>query len=307
MPPTPGADHVDRDLVLRELGDLVLERLQRAGHVRLEHQRQLGDERAALLVEDRLQRELLAAAAGLLLELEARRALAGELARLAVVLDDAHELARLGDGVEAEHLDRLGRAGLLDAGALEVVHGADAAPVGAGHDGVADPAACRAGRARSRRRRGPGSSLDSMTWPDASASGLALSSSTSATSRIDSSSSSRFCLRLGRDVDEHRLAAPLLRLQAEVGHLGADAVGLRALLVDLVDRDQHRDLGGLRVVDRLAGLRHHAVVGRDHDHRDVGDLAAAGAHGGERLVARGVQEGDRLAVVAAPGRRRCAG
>ena len=42
----------------------------------------------------------------------------------------------------------------------------------------------------------PGSSLDSMTWPDASASGLALSSSTSATSRIDSIRSSRFCLVL---------------------------------------------------------------------------------------------------------------
>ena len=48
------------------------------------------------------------------------------------------------------------------------------------------------------------------------------------------------------------------------------------------------------MVDRLAGLRHHAVVGGDDDDRDVGHLGAAGAHGGERLVARGVEEGDRL-------------
>ena len=65
----------------------------------------------AALVEDRRQRALDAAAAGLLLELEPVGALAGERAGLAVVLDDAHELAGLGHGVEAEHLDRLGRPG----------------------------------------------------------------------------------------------------------------------------------------------------------------------------------------------------
>ena len=125
-------------------------------------------------------------------------------------------------------------------------------------------------------------------------SGLALSSSTSDEQDDRLEQVLEVLLRLGRDVDEHRLAAPLLRLQAELGHLGADAVGLRALLVDLVDRDEDRDAGGLRVVDRLAGLRHHAVVGRDDDDRDVGHLGAAGAHGGERLVARRVEEGDRL-------------
>ena len=53
--------------------------------------------------------------------------------------------------------------------------------------------------------------------------------------------------------------------------------------------------GGLGVVDGLDGLRHDAVVGRDHEHRDVRDLGAAGAQRGERLVARGVEERD-LAV-----------
>ena len=81
------------------------------------------------------------------------------------------------------------------------------------------------------------------------------------------------------------------------GELGADPVGLRALLVDLVDRDQDRHVGGPGVVDRLVGLRHDAVVGGDDDHRDVGDLGAAGAHRGEGLVAGGVEEGDRLVVV----------
>ena len=77
-------------------------------------------------------------AARLRLALEAEAALAGELARPAVVLDHAHVLARLGHGVEAEHLDRLGRRRLLDLAALVVVQRAHAAPVGAGDERVAD-------------------------------------------------------------------------------------------------------------------------------------------------------------------------
>ena len=47
--------------------------------------------------------------------------------------------------------------------------------------------------------------------------------------------------------------------------------------------------------DRLGGLRHHAVVGRHHQHHDVGDLGAARAHLAERGVARRVDEGHRMA------------
>ena len=75
---------------------------------------------------------------------------------------------------------------------------------------------------------------------------------------------------LGRDVNELGVATPLDRLQPELGHLGADAVGLSALLVDLVDGDQHRHAGLLGVVDGLLGLRLDAVIGRDDDHGDVG-------------------------------------
>jgi hypothetical protein len=82
--------------------------------------------------------------------------LARELARLAVVLDHADELAGLGDAVEAEDLDRLAGAGLLDLVALVVVHRADAAPVGAGHDVVADLERAALDEDRHDRRRGPG-------------------------------------------------------------------------------------------------------------------------------------------------------
>jgi hypothetical protein len=99
-------------------------------------------------------------------------------------------------------------------------------------------------------------------------------------------------LRTWRDVDEHRVAAVLLGDQAVLGELTAHLgrVGLR--LVDLVDRDHDRDTRGLGVVQRLDRLRHDAVVGRDHEDRDVGGLRTTGTHGGERLVTGGVDEGD---------------
>ena len=48
------------------------------------------------------------------------------------------------------------------------------------------------------------------------------------------------------------------------------AVGIGLGLVDLVHRDDDRHVGRLRVRDRFLGLRHHAVVGRDHQDDDVG-------------------------------------
>ena len=44
------------------------------------------------------------------------------------------------------------------------------------------------------------------------------------------------------------------------------------------------------MADRFFGLRHDAVVGRDHEHGDVGDVRPAGPHLGERFVARRIDE-----------------
>ena len=103
--------------------------------------------------------------------------------------------------------------------------------------------------------------------------------------------------RLRRHRDERHVAAVLLDDDARLGQLGLDPVRVGVRLVDLVERDDDRDLGRLRVADRLERLGHDPVVGRDDDHRDVGDLGAAGAHRRERLVTRRVEEDDALAVV----------
>jgi hypothetical protein len=55
--------------------------------------------------------------------------------------------------------------------------------------------------------------------------------------------------------------------------------------------------GRLGVIDGFDRLRHDAVIGRHHQHDDVGDLGAAGTHRGERGVARRIDEGDLAAVL----------
>ena len=137
-----------------------------------------------------------------------------------------------------------------------------------------------------------------MIGPAARVLGFAVSSSSaSATSRMRSSRSSRFSPLLRGDLGELRLAAPLLRLEPVLGQLRHHPGRVRVGHVDLVDRDDDRHLGRARVGDRLARLRHDAVVGGDDEHGDVGDLRAAGAHGRERLVARRVDERDPAAGV----------
>src|SRR5260221_5343481 len=74
------------------------------------------------------------------------------------------------------------------------------------------------------------------------------------------------------------------------------AIWVGAFLVDLVDGDDDRHLRGARVVDRLDGLRHDAVIGGYDEDDDVGDLRTTRAHGGEGLVARRVDGHDPVPI-----------
>ncbi len=98
-----------------------------------------------------------------------------------------------------------------------------------------------------------------------------------------------------RDLDLQRIAAEALHHDLLAQQLGAHALRVGALLVDLVDGHDHRHAGGLGVIDGLDRLRLDAVIGGHHQHHDVGHLSAALAHGGEGLVARRVDEGDLVA------------
>ena len=68
--------------------------------------------------------------------------------------------------------------------------------------------------------------------------------------------------------------------------------GFASGLIDLVDRDDDRHAGGLRVLDGFDRLRHHAVIGRHHKNDDIRRLGTAGTHHRERFVARRIEKYD---------------
>ena len=99
---------------------------------------------------------------------------------------------------------------------------------------------------------------------------------------------------LGGDFEFQGLAAHGLDLDVMLQKLGTHPLRVRIGLVDLVDRHDERHAGRLRVADRLHRLGHDTVISRHHEHDDIRHLGATGAHGGERRVAGGVDEGDHV-------------
>ena len=92
------------------------------------------------------------------------------------------------------------------------------------------------------------------------------------------------------DIDEHRGAAPVFRHQSAIGQLLLHAIGQGVGLVDLVDRNNDRNFRGVRVIDGFERLRHHAVIGGDHQHDDVGCLGSARTHAGKGFVTGRIEE-----------------
>ena len=223
------------------------------------------------------------------------RARLGEGARVRQVARDAHLVTGEGRLAEAEDLHGRRGTGALDLLALVVDERLDLAEGGTGHDGVADLQETlldhdggdgAAADLEVRLEHGPAgpTGRSGGEFPDLGDQQHLLEQV------VDARALQR------RDLDHDGVPAPLLGHQSLLGELLEDAIGVGVGAVHLVDRDDDRHLGRLGVVDRFDGLGHHAVVGRDHEDDDVGDLGAARAHRGEGLVTRGVEEGDRSAV-----------
>src|SRR6478736_5794113 len=284
-------DDPQADLVADvDLRQRVLERLDRTGHVALEDEVEL---LALALLHG--GHEVLEAATHATLGLHGRPltrlALLGDLAGHAVVLDHDEVLARARHRREAQHHGRSRRVGLGDLLTVLVEHGAHPAVGRTGHDRVAD-----AERSALDEHRGDRTATAVEVRLDHEALGVLVGVGAQVERRVGGEDDGLEQLvevepGLGRDVDEHRVAAVLLGDQAVLGQLAAHLgrVGLR--LVDLVDRHHDRHVGRLGVVERLDRLRHDAVVGRDDQDRDVRHLRATGTHGREGLVTRGVDEG----------------
>ena len=75
-----------------------------------------------------------------------------------------------------------------------------------------------------------------------------------------------------------------------------DDFRIGARLIHLVDGDDDRHAGSLRMADGLDGLRLDAVVSCNDQYSDVRGVRASGSHGCKRFVSRCIQEYDLLSV-----------
>src|SRR6478735_8638415 len=290
-------DDAQRHLVADiDLGQRVLEGLDRTGDIALQDQVEL----LALALLHR-RHEVFQAATHATLGLHGRPltglASLGDLTGHAVVLDHDEVLTRTGDTGQTEHHRGARRVGVLDGLAVLVEHRPYSAVRRTGDDRVADTEGSALDEDRRHR-----TTTTVQVCLDHEALGVLVGVGPQVERGVGRQHDCleqlvEVELRLRGDVDEHGVAAVLLGDQAVLGQLTAHLGRVGLGLVDLVDRDHDRHSGGLGVVERLDRLRHHTVVGRDHEDRDVGRLRAAGTHGGERLVTRGVDEGDPSLVV----------
>ena len=287
------------DLVALELAEALGEGLERAGDVGLQHEVERGRFAGLDLLEDVLEAGATRHAGGLPAQVGHAvpvLALLGDGAGRLLVGGHHEAVAGLGDVVQAEDLHGHGRPGLLDLLAEVVDQRPHATPGRAGHEGLADLEG-----AALHEDVGDGAAADVEVRLEDDAGGAAVGVGPEVLDVGHKEERLEEVVHAvageGRHRDHLDVAAPVLGDQAVLGELLLHAVGLGLLAVDLVDGHHDRGARRLGVVEGLDGLGHHAVVGRHHQHDDVGGLGAAGPHGGERLVARGVDEGDEAAVL----------
>ncbi len=258
-------------------------------NVRLDDDVELLDRALLELLVEVVQRDL-AHVLGALHPLELLP-LGADLAGALLVLGDVERVARVRQPVEAEDLHRRRGRRLLEAVALVVEQGPDAAGEDARHEGVAD--AHHAALDEDRRHdaaaqvdarlHDPARSAHAVVGPELEELGLEQDG-------LEQLVDAR--LLEGGHLHEQGLAAPVLGHQLVLGQLLLDALDVGVGQVDLVDRHDDRHAGRLGVADRLEGLRHDPVVRGHHQHDDVRDLGAAHPHRRERLVAGRVEEHD---------------
>ena len=209
--------------------------------------------------------------------------------------DHGHPIARLRRARESKHFDRRRRSSRLEGLALVIDQRPDAAPVRAGDNQCAHSQ--RAPLHEHRRHRSAAaiqSRFDDRAFGAPVGVGDEIEKLGLQRNRLEQLVEIDILGR--RNLDCERIAAERLDLHVVLQQLLHHPLGIGLGFVDLVDRDDDRGLGRLGVADRLDRLRHDAVVGSHDQHDDVGDFRSARAHGGERGMARRVDEGDRLAA-----------
>src|SRR5579862_3778486 len=291
-------DDVEAHLRVLELRQLRDDRLDGADHVAAHDEVEIGNLARLQRVVEALEGDASARThRSELLAPETLAAAVRDLPCLAVVPDHARELSRRRRLVEAEDLDRVARQRALAPFALVVEERLHAAVRVTGDDRVANLE-----RAALHEHRGDRAAADVEARFDdrAGCLGFGIRAQSLELEIRDEEDlleeRVEVRLRLGGDFRELDVATPVFGVETLLRELALDAVDVRVGEIDLVYRDDDRNPGGAGVRDRLLRLWHDAVVGRDDENSDVGHLRAAGAHRGERFVARRVEERDLAAV-----------
>ena len=225
-----------------------------------------------------------------------RLAQVADLPGPARIAEHLEQVAGMGNRFKPQDLDRHGGNGGLHRLAVEIQHGPDFSRDRAGDKGVPDLQGAVLNQDGCHRS----SASVQLGFHDGSH-GRSLGVGFEALQIGDQQNHLQQQVQVGfldgGDFYGYRVSAPVFRCQAVGGQALLDLVHLGIGPVDLVDGHDHGNLGGPGMVDGLQRLRHHAVVGRHHQHDDVGHLGSPSPHHGEGFMARSVQEGDQALVL----------
>src|ERR1700730_3335595 len=282
-------DHARRDFLGIELFERRDDRLDRALNVALDDERELLAASRLQLAHHIRQRSArrIAPRGGLLAPLPL--AIFGEFARSRFGFDDVDAIAGFGRPGKAQNLDRHRGTGFLSRLALVVEKSAHAAPLRSADDEIAyleRTALDQHGRHRPAALVETRLDDGSFGW----ARRISLQIEQFGLQRDQIEQLVEIDVLGRRNFDLKRFAAERFDLHFMLQQFAAHSLWFGVRLVDLADRQDHRDLGGARMGDRFRSLRHDAIVRGDDENDDVRDLGAARAHRGECRVTGSVDE-----------------
>ena len=101
----------------------------------------------------------------------------------------------------------------------------------------------------------------------------------------------------GRDLDILHFTGHRFHDHFMLQKVGPHFLRVCLRLVAFVDRHDHRHFGGLGVIDGFDRLRHHRVIGGNHENDDIRHLSPARTHRGKGRVAGRVEEAQHRATV----------
>ena len=208
-----------------------------------------------------------------------------DFARLAFIVYGIEHIAALRHLGQAENLNRDRRPRLLHAASLIVIHRTDTAHAGACHNNIAD--AQRSVLYQNGGNRAAALIQLRLNYRSlCGAVGVGFQLLHLGNQKYHFKQSIDVGSLLGRNLHTDSIAAPFLRNQTVLGQLLADAIGVGALFINLINGNNDRYLCGAGMVDGLNGLRHDTVIGRNHQDRNIGHQCTSCTHGGKRLVSR---------------------